>query len=101
VPFMSLTAFVPSLLMCGPSCWEMWTSAIVPTFLAGFGNLPVQGRFCRIFQLIVMCFFFCRAGPIGGDPKHLGDPDHLRRWCGPACTASTRHCTTSLSPPSP
>jgi hypothetical protein len=47
---------------------QMWMSAFVPTFLAGFGNLPIQGRFYRIFQLIVMCFLFCRAGRVGGDP---------------------------------
>ena len=90
-----LTAFVPGLCMCGPSCPKCGRRASCRLFLAGFGNLPVQGRFCRIFQVIVMCFFFCRAGAVGGDPEHLGDPDHLRRRCGRACTASSRHCTDS------
>jgi hypothetical protein len=58
---------------------QMWTSAFEPTvFLAGFGNLPVQGRFYRNFQLIVMSLLFCRAGRVEGDPEHLGDPDRLR-----------------------
>ena len=38
---------------------HMWLSAIEPyIFLAGFWNLPAQGRFCRIFQLrlYVLCF---------------------------------------------
>jgi len=76
-----------------PSCHicEMWMcgiraiyvlSAIESAFFAGFGNLPVQGRFCRNFVLIVLFFFFCRAGPAGGDSEHLG-------------TAPPRHCTVS------
>jgi len=90
-----LTAFVPGLCMCGPSCPKCGRRPSCRLFLAGFGNLPVQGRFCQIFQVIVMCFFFCRAGAIGGDPEHLGDLDRLRRRCGRACTASSRHCTDS------
>ena len=75
---------------------QMWTSAIVSTvFLAGYRNLPIQGRFCRNFVLIVLFFFFCRAGPVAGESEHLGDPDRLRRRCGPTCTAPTRHCTDS------
>jgi hypothetical protein len=78
VPYVSLTAFVP----------QMWTSTFEPTFLVGFGNLPVQGRFCRNFQLIVMSLLLCRAGRVAGDLDHLGDPDCLR--------APTRLCTATL-----
>ena len=90
-----LTAFMPGLCMCGPSCPKCGCRPSCRLFLVGFGNLPIQGRFCRIFQLIVMCFFFCRAGVVGGDPKHLADPDRLRRRCSRACIASSRHCTDS------
>ena len=64
----------------------------MPLFFAGFGNLPVQGRCCRNFELIVSCFFFCRVGPVGGDPEV---PDRLRRRRGSACTASPRHSDES------
>jgi hypothetical protein len=44
-----------------PSCLclvYMWLLAIVPTFLAGFGNLPVQGRCCQNFQwILTYCLF--------------------------------------------
>ena len=33
----------------------MWLSAIVP-FVAGFGNLPVQGRCCWNLDLALLCF---------------------------------------------
>ena len=41
----------------------MWLSAIVPWFSFRFGNLTVQGRCCRIFELTLFCFFlsFCRS----------------------------------------
>ena len=32
-------------------------------FLAGFRNLTVQGRCCRNFVLIVLCFFFVEKIP--------------------------------------
>jgi hypothetical protein len=37
----------------------LWMSAIVLLVLfAGFGNIPVQGRCCRIFLLIGLSYFF-------------------------------------------
>ena len=67
-------------------------------FLAGFGNLTVQGRCCQNFVLTVLCFFFCREEPVGAEPEYLGDPDRLPRCCGSACTVSPRHYT---DPPRP
>jgi hypothetical protein len=61
-------AFVPELWMRGlrarivdawPSCLICVVGHWANIFLAGFGNLPVQGRFCRNFVLIVL--FFCFA----------------------------------------
>ena len=86
---------------------QMWTSAIVSTvFLAGYRNLPIQGRFCQNFVLIVLFFFFCRAGPVAGESEHLGDPIvFVSAAVLPAqrrlATAPTRHCVASLSPPPP
>ena len=86
--------FVPLICGCRPSCLF---------FLAGFGNLPVQGRFCRNFQLIVLCFFFCREEHVRGDSATpilfvgvAGLPAQHR-----LVTAPTRHCPGSLTPPPP
>ena len=62
-------------------------------FLAGFGNLTVQGRCCRNLVLTVSCFFFCREEPVGAEPEYLGDPDRLHRRYGSAYTVLPRHCT--------
>jgi len=62
---------------------------------ACFGNLPVQGRCCRNFELIVSCFFFCRAIPVEGD---LEDLDRLRQHCGSAFIASPHHYVNSPPP---
>jgi hypothetical protein len=49
-------------------CAQMWTSAFESTvFLAGFGNLPVQGRFCQNFLtnsdvFVVLQSRTCRRG---------------------------------------
>ena len=64
------------LWLCEPSCSKCGRRPSCRLFLAGFGNLPAQGRFYRNFVLIVLFFLFCRAGLVGGDPEHLGDPDH-------------------------
>ena len=86
--------FVPLICGCRPSC---------RFFLAGFGNLPVQGRFCRNFQLIVLCFFFCREEHVRGDSATpilfvgvVGLPAQHR-----LVSAPTRHCPASLTPPPP
>ena len=86
--------FVPLICGCRPSC---------RFFLAGFGNLHLQGRFCRNFQLIVLCFFFCREEHVRGDsatPILFASIASL-----PAqhrlITAPTRHCPASLTPPPP
>ena len=83
--------FVPLICGCRPSC---------QFFLAGFGNLPVQGRFYRNFQLIVLCFFFCREEHVRGDSATpilfvgvAGLPAQHR-----LVTAPTRHCPASLTP---
>ena len=31
-------------------------------FVAGFGNLPVQGRCCQNLDLTLLCCFYCRRG---------------------------------------
>jgi hypothetical protein len=73
-------AFVPKLWMRGlrarivdawPSCLISVVGHWANIFLAGFGNLPVQGRFCRNFVLIVLFFVLqsrtCRREP--GAPR--------------------------------
>ena len=70
---------------------HMCLSAIVPLFFAGFGNLTVQGRFCRIFLNDSILFHFCREEPVGVELE-FSPP------CRSTCTASSRHCT---DPPRP
>jgi hypothetical protein len=51
VGFVDVSAFVPELLMCRPSCWSCWCVGLhaenvvvsfrVDFLLAGFGNLPM------------------------------------------------------------
>ena len=69
-------AFVPDLLMCGPSCRVSWCVGLragnvvvglrADVFLAGFGNVPVQGRCCRNFQLFfkLLTFLSCHSRAI-------------------------------------
>ena len=44
------------------------------SFSCRFWKPPCAGEVLPNFSLIMICFFFCRAGPIGEDPEHLGDP---------------------------
>jgi hypothetical protein len=59
--------------MCGPSCHELWTSAFVSTFLEGFGKPPRAGEVLPKILLIVLFFFFCRAGATEGDSENPKD----------------------------
>jgi hypothetical protein len=72
VPYVSLTALVPKIWMCGLRAVYVLSAIEPASFFAGFGNLPVQGKFCRNFLLIVLFSLFCRAGPVRGDSEHLG-----------------------------
>jgi hypothetical protein len=71
VSYVSLTAFVPEMWMCGLRVVYVLSAIEPASFFAGFGNLPVQGRFYRNFLLIVLFFLFCKAGPVRGDSEHL------------------------------
>jgi len=51
----------------------MWLSAIVPLFVAGFGNLTVQGKCCQNFEFSLLCSFFIGEDLAGAKPEY---PDH-------------------------
>jgi hypothetical protein len=44
------------------------------TFLVGFGKPPRAGEVLPKILLIVLFFFFCRAGATGGDSEDPKDP---------------------------
>jgi hypothetical protein len=66
--------WLSNLWMCVPLCRELWMSAFVSTFLAGFGKPPRAGEVLPKILLIVLFFFFCRAGATGGDSEDPKDP---------------------------
>ena len=82
----------------------LWMLAFVPSFLAGFGNLPVQGRCCRNFeQKITYCLFMQEKSTSEGTRRtpivfvDVAVLPSLRRLA----TASIRHCPASLTSPTP
>ena len=83
MPFVDIYMwFLAFVFMCGIRVVYV-LSAIEPTsFFAGFGNLPVQGRFCQNFLLILLFLLFLQSRTCRGDSEHLD-------------TASPRHCTDS------
>jgi hypothetical protein len=86
IRYSRLSAFVPKLWMCGPSCRELWTSAFVSTFLAGFGKPPRAGEVLPKILLIVLFFFFYRAGATREEEKGGGeDPRRPRRVVRAPC----------------
>jgi hypothetical protein len=76
-------------------------SANILYFFGGKGRKNLEAKIkkiqnlCQNFELMLLCFFFCREEPVGGDPEY---PDRLRQCCGSACTASPHHCTDSPLP---
>ena len=76
-------------------------------FLAGFGNLTVQGRCCQNFVLTVLCFFFfVEKSPSERSQSTSVTPIAFLAAAGlPAprrlATAPTRHGPASLTPPPP
>ena len=63
-----------------------------------FWKPPCTGEVLPKFSTYSVVFLVlqsrtCRRGPVV--PRR---PDRLRRCCGPACTASPRHCTDSPLP---